>query len=302
MTNAQLEVFSLLAELRGFTLTAQHLGISQSAVSHALKTLEKELGVTLVDRQGGQIELTEIGQRVLPRAREILGLGETIRQEATDFRGLNLGSLRIGSFGPTSTIRLLPPILEAFKKDYPGIEVRIDEGPDQEVAQWIQERRVDVGFVVLPDDRFETYELVQDELVALLPKDSDLAAKTAIKPRDLCDRPFLMTEAGSAGVIGRVFSKAGLVPNIRFRTSQVMSTIAMVERGEGVAVVAELALPPIENTNRYHIRPLEPRHERSVGLALHDTRHASPATLAFVKTAQRLSGQHLRGPAPSFRN
>ena len=78
MTNGQLEIFSLLAELRGFTLVAQHLGISQSAVSHALKALEKELGVNLIERRQSGIQLTDIGFRVLPKAREILGLKESI--------------------------------------------------------------------------------------------------------------------------------------------------------------------------------------------------------------------------------
>ena len=289
MTNAELEIFSLLAELRGFTLTAQHLGISQSAVSHALKSLEKELGVPLLDRQGAQIELTEIGERLLPRAREILAASEAIKQEAAEFRGLKLGSLRIGSFGPSSTIRLLPKILESFRKQYPGIDVRVDEGPDEEVIQWIQERRVDIGFVVLPDDRFDTHELVEDQLVALIPNGHELAEQKAIKPRDLCDIPFIMTEAGSAGVIGPVFSDAGLVPDIRFRTSQVLSPISMVSRGDGVAVVAELALPPDDLAKSYHVRPLSPPRKRTIGLALNETRLSSPAAKAFVKVAGRFA-------------
>jgi DNA-binding transcriptional LysR family regulator len=289
MTHTQLEIFSLVAELRGFTSTAQHLGISQSAVSHALKSLEKELGVTLLDRNSAQIELTDIGARLLPKAREILGLTETMKQEATEFRGLRSGRLRIGSFGPTSTIRLLPPILDAFAKAYPGIEVRIDEGPDEEVVDWLLERRVDIGFVVLPDDRFETYDLVEDQLVALVPLDHPLAAKETVAPRDMCDIPFIMTEAGSAGVIGRVFSRAGLVPDIRFRTSQVLSTVEMVARGDGVAVVAELALPSNEKSRRYGVRGLNPRHTRTIGLALNEASHTSPAAKAFVKIAEQVA-------------
>ena len=272
MTNAQLEIFSLLAELRGFTATAHNLGISQSAVSQAVKGLETELGVQLFDRRGGQVELTEIGARLLSRARESLALAEAMGQEAAAFRGLQRGSLRIGSFGPTATTRLLPPILEAFGTDYPGIEVRIDEGPDQEVIQWIQERRVDIGFVVLPDERFETHEMIEDQFVALLPDGSDLATRDVIRPQDLCDRPFLMTEAGSAGEISRIFSKAGMVPDIRFRTSQIVSTIDIVSRGDAVAVLAQSALPPEGGARSFHIRPLEPRQRRLVGLALHKAR------------------------------
>jgi DNA-binding transcriptional LysR family regulator len=147
MTFTQLEIFALVAELRGFTAAALRLGVSQSAVSHAIKSLEQELGVQLIERQGATADVTELGKRLLVRVREILGLTESMRQEVALASGLNKGLLRIGSFGPTSSLKLIPAILDVFQKRYPGIEVRIDEGTDNETLQWILDRRVDIGFV-----------------------------------------------------------------------------------------------------------------------------------------------------------
>ena len=73
MTLTQLEIFSLVAELRGFTLAAHRLGISQSAVSHAMKSLEQELGVELLRRHQSAVELSDIGEQLLLRARAMLG-------------------------------------------------------------------------------------------------------------------------------------------------------------------------------------------------------------------------------------
>ena len=168
MTFTQLEIFVMVAEMRGFTLAALRLGISQSAVSHAIRALESELSAQLVERQQSSVEVTELGRRLLVRAREILGLAEAMRQEAAVARGLNQGLIRIGSFGPTASLKLLPAILRAYRARYPGIEVQIDEGPDAAVIQWVADRRVDVGFAVLPDERFDTVPLVEDQLVALL--------------------------------------------------------------------------------------------------------------------------------------
>ena len=70
------------------------------------------------------------------------------------------GTLRIGSFGPTASLRLLPPVLEKYSAVYPGIEIHVDEGPDGEVAQWLTDHRVDIGFVTLPDERFDTFPLM----------------------------------------------------------------------------------------------------------------------------------------------
>ncbi|MBC3205237.1 LysR family transcriptional regulator [Pseudomonas sp. SWRI111] len=290
MTLTQLEIFSRVAELRGFTLAAQRLGISQSAVSHAMKSLEQELGVELLRRHQSHVELSDIGEQLLLRARAMLGLANTLRQEAADARGMKTGTLRIGSFGPTSSIRLLPKILQRFRQAHPGIEVHIDEGPDRQVIQWLEERRIDVGFVVLPEERFDTFALLEDQMVALLPRGHRLAAQSALRLKDLCDDPFVLTEAGSAELVSRLFMAARLQPNIRYRCSQLLSTLDTVIRGDAITIVAASSLPDDASAG-YEKRPLLPAVKRQVGLAVLDQRQASPAALAFIKLATTVSQQ-----------
>ncbi|WP_016702455.1 LysR family transcriptional regulator [Pseudomonas chlororaphis] len=287
MTLSQLQIFSLVAELRGFTSAASRLGISQSAVSHALKSLEQELGVELIRRHQSLVELTDIGQQLLLRARAILGLAATMEQEAADARGMKRGTLRIGSFGPTSSMKLLPAILQRYRAAHPGIEVHIDEGPDRQVLQWLEERRIDVGFVVLPQERFDCFALVEDQMVALIPSQHGLAAKDSVSLAELCDDPFILTEAGSAELVSRLFLAARLSPNIRYRSSQLLSTLETVARGDALTLVAQLSLPEA-NDPRYRVKALSPPARRQVGLAVLDRRQASPATLAFIEQARSL--------------
>ncbi|AZD67344.1 DNA-binding transcriptional regulator, LysR family [Pseudomonas chlororaphis] len=287
MTLSQLQIFSLVAELRGFTSAASRLGISQSAVSHALKSLEQELGVELIRRHQSLVELTDIGQQLLLRARAILGLAATMEQEAADARGMKRGTLRIGSFGPTSSMKLLPAILRGYRAAHPGIEVHIDEGPDRQVLQWLEERRIDVGFVVLPQERFDCFALVEDQMVALIPSQHGLAAKDSVSLAELCDDPFILTEAGSAELVSRLFLAARLNPNIRYRSSQLLSTLETVARGDALTLVAQLSLPEA-NDPRYRVKALSPPVQRQVGLAVLDRRQASPATLAFIEQARSL--------------
>ena len=230
MTLTQLEIFSLVAELQGFTSAAHRLGISQSAVSHAVKALEQELGVELFRRHQTLVELSDIGAQLLGRARAMLGLAATLQQEAADARGMKRGTLRIGSFGPTASVRLLPTILSHFRQAYPGIEVHVDEGPDRQVIQWLDERRVDVGFVVLADtptdsERFDTVALFEDQLVVLLPATHALVASTSVPLQALCDDPFILTEAGSSELVMRLFSDARLRPNVRYRCAQLLLSL-----------------------------------------------------------------------------
>jgi DNA-binding transcriptional LysR family regulator len=217
----------------------------------------------------------------------MLGLANTLRQEAADSRGMKTGTLRIGSFGPTSSIKLLPRILQHYRASHPGIEVHIDEGPDRQVIQWLEERRIDIGFVVLPQERFDTVALIEDQMVALLPADHVLAGRGSLRLNDLCNDPFVLTEAGSSELVSRLFNTARLTPNIRYRCSQLLSTLDVVGRGDALTVVAESSLPD-DNDNRYVKKPLSPPISRQVGLAVLDQRQSSPATLAFIKLASRL--------------
>ncbi|WP_434610975.1 LysR family transcriptional regulator [Pseudomonas sp. D2-30] len=285
MTLTQLEIFSLVAELRGFTAAATRLGIGQSAVSHAIRSLENELGVELFRRHQTLVEPSDIGQQLLLRARAMLGLANTLRQEAADARGMRRGTLRIGSFGPTASMKLLPAILERFRTLHPGIEVHVDEGPDRQVLQWLDERRIDVGFVVLPEERFDTFALMTDQMVALLPAAHALGDRTHVQLKDLCDDPFILTEAGSSELVWRLFNAARLTPNLRYRCSQLLSTLDLVTRGNAVSVVSEGSLPLFDNPG-FVVRPLSPPIPRQIGLAVLDSRQASPATLAFIELAQ----------------
>jgi DNA-binding transcriptional LysR family regulator len=290
MTFTQLEIFALVAELRGFTAAAMRLGVSQSAISHAVKSLEQELGAQLIERQGATADVTELGQRLLVRAREILGLAESMRQEVSAASGLNKGLLRIGSFGPTSSLKLIPAILDVFQKRYPGIEVRIDEGTDDDTLQWILDRRVDIGFIQQPDDRFDTVDLVEDQMVALLPAGHRLADKKSVSAHDLANEPFIMPDAGCSTLIEPLFAAQGLCPQVRYRMSQVLTVLGMVGRGDGVSGMAELALPvDLAATHpNIAVRPFSPPVRRRVGLALRNLAQASPAAKAFVEVARKV--------------
>jgi DNA-binding transcriptional LysR family regulator len=291
MTLTQLHIFALVAELRSFTAAATALGISQSAVSHALKGLERELGVELLARSHSAIELTDIGSRLLLRTREMLGLAEAMRQDAADSRGLRQGTLRIGSFGPTSSLKLLPELLATYRSRYPDIEIYVDEGTDSEVVQWLNESRVDVGFTVLPDPRFTTVPLHEDQFVALIPSSEPVARRHAVSLNDLSALPFIMSEAGSGGLITGMFDAAGLKPMVRYRIAQLTSILGMVESGNGVSIVAQLSLPALaqEMYKGVAIRPLTPAVKRRIGLAVRDRQRLTPAADAFLEVAKELA-------------
>ena len=290
MTPTQLEVFVTVAQVNSFTIAATMLGISQSAVSHAIKSIEKDLGVTLFMRGKADIQLTEVGYNILARAHSVLGLFESIRQTANETKNLQQGVLKIGSFGPSFSAHLLPIILREFQKHYPNINVYIEEGEDHQVKSWVKERKVDLGCIILPEQELDHIYLTTDKLSVVVPATHPLNKKSKLGIQDLCEFPFILTEGTTGKMVMELFKQSKLRPNIRYTNIQVMSMLSMVSSGLAVSITAELSIPRGKQakTGSYVTKTLHPVVKREIGLAMQNIHHLSPAASAFVKTASTL--------------
>ncbi|OTG89113.1 LysR family transcriptional regulator [Acinetobacter sp. ANC 3813] len=290
MTLTQLEIFILVAEYQSFTAAAKELGITQSAASHAVKSLEKDWDVHLLIREQHQIELTHIGRQLLSHAKEMLNTAQIMQQEINASHGIQQGTLRIGSFGASSSIHLLPELLNAYRQRYPNIEIFVEEGTDHDVSQWIHERQVDIGFAVLPRTDLDTYPLLQDIFIALIPKSYPVAQQSALNIQDLQDYPFIMTKAGSQTHVERLLKQYQIQPKIMYQMSQLLTILNMVNLQEGIAIVADMSMTAdlLQLHPNVIKRPLLPNTQRQIGLAIKDANSASPAVKAFIQLAQQM--------------
>lgn len=282
VTDAQLQAFVTVVDQGGFTPAARQLQMSQSAVSHAVAALEKSLQVDLLVRNARGVQPTDIGRRVAEHAREALRRKALMRQEAETASGLREGVVTVGSFGPTSSRHLLPPILQGFAQRHPGLEVRMIEGSDQEVEQWLREGRVDLGFIDLPNDEFDAAYLARDEWVALLPADCPLASQHRIRPPQLSDYPFILSTGGCEEWVQKLLSQNSC--EIRYQIREVQMIVEMVGQGLGVSLKPALSLPDPPPPSVVY-RPLLPSRPREVGLAFVNRNRLSPAARAFLKAA-----------------
>lgn len=280
ITLAQLQTFSVVVDVGSFTIASEQLGMTQSAVSHAVAALEKELQVSLLERRRGNVTTTEIGKQVLSQAREIIALTERIRQSAATTIGLETGRLRLGSF-PSISARLLPDLLRRFHQRYPGIEVTLLEGTDQEVKDWIQTRTVDAGMVTLPTSkRFGTIELAQDEFLAVVSTHHKFASSSQIDVHQLSDEPFIMSKAGCGPFIKSLFRGANVTPKIQFEVIGLQTIFAMVEDNMGVTIVPSMTLPP--DCSKLHTISLRPNQLRRTAFAFLSEGSIAPILSAFL--------------------
>lgn len=279
-----------VVENGGLTRAAAELGCTQSAVSHAIAALEQELGFALLRRSRGGVKLTDEGERLLPAVRALLNSAEQLRQTASAIRGLESGTVRIGAFTSVA-VHWLPAVLGRFQADFPKVDFRLLNGDYHDVEQWLTDGSIDVGFVNLPCGvKCETIPLMEDRLLAILPKDSRFATYPKFPLVECETEPFISLLQSSDHDARRALDAAGVKPNVRFYTKDDYAILAMVEQGLGMSIMPELLLKG--RHDELLTLPLVPEAKRTIGLAVADGERAGPAVrrfadyvLAYVKEA-----------------
>lgn len=279
MNFSQLHCFVALADTGSFTETAYTTHLTQSAVSHALAALERELGITLFERNNkGVVALTGIGRSLLPHARALLAGAEAIEQGARAARGQVKGNLRLGSVPPVAS-PLLAGLLAHFHQQYPDIDVVLFEGTFQEVEEWLGSNVIDAGFVHHPTKGVESTALLSDELHVFVANGHRLHGRSSVTVDDLRDESWI---AQPTGCDSFEFVRKNR-PHIRYQASEGSTILAMVREGLGITILPRKMLP--DKLEGITAIPLDPPYAVQIGLAVRSMASASPAALLFLQTA-----------------
>ena len=273
--------FVKTVETGSFTRAAQTLCYAQSSVSKMIADLEREWGVTLLERGKSGVFLTSEGAQLLPFVRKILSQQQALEGQIGRMNGLETGVVRIGTFASVA-IHWLPNIISALQKDYPGIEYELLLGDYDEVERWIGEGRVDCGFLRLPaHGQFDTMLLQQDEYKLVLPPGHPLAKQETVAIEALNGLPFLLLERGGKTEVSQLLERDHVRPHVLFTTWEDFAIMAMVEKGLGLSILPELILRRIPYN--IEVRPLQKPYYRPVGLAMKKEAHLTPAVRKFIE-------------------
>ena len=273
--------FIKTVEYGSFTKAADILNYSQSGISRMINDLEKEWGISLLERSRAGVSLTSDGLRLLSHAKSLCDEYQKLQSEIDDLHGVHSGLIRIGTISSVAT-HWLPNIIRAFQKDYPGIDYELLLGDYTEIEAWIAEGRVDCGFLRLPTSHdFEIIPLCKDRLLAILPEGHALAECEKVPLKELCSEPFMLLEKGARAEVSEIFERNGLVPRIHFTTWDDYAIMSMVESGLGVSILPELILKRIPY--RIVIKELNVPAYRELVFALRDKKTASLAVKRFME-------------------
>lgn len=259
MNLIQLRYFVRVAEMGSFSKAAIELDIAQPALSRQVRLLETDLRVTLLQRTGRGVLLTDAGKRLYEHAIGILQLVAHAREDLSANRDEATGRIVIGL--PPSMGRVLTlPLVDAFKAHLPKARLAIVEGLSAHIVEWISTGRVDLGLIHNPDANpaIETLHVL-DEPLCLVSAAKGAARKLPALPlAELAKLPLVLPEHSHAirKLLETQAALAGLKLNIAYEVSSVSAILELVRCGHGHAVLAPSAIAASGQAAAFRMRPL----------------------------------------------
>jgi DNA-binding transcriptional LysR family regulator len=288
----QLDYFVAVAQQRHFTRASESVHVAQPSLSKQIRALEQEIGAPLFNRARGNITLTPAGETLLPLARRILADVGSARLQLQELTGLARGRLRLGATPSLCTI-LLPELLRQFRDDYPGVELRVEEGGSRDLVRLLANGELDLALIILPlhtgDPALVTTPILREPLVVAAPAEESSIRATSLRVRDLRHYPLVMFREGYdlRDATLTACRRARTEPRYSIEGGEMDAVLRFVEAGLGVAVVPTMVLADRPRLRRI---PFAPRGlTRQIGLA--HRRDVEPT--ATARAFQSILSQHL---------
>jgi DNA-binding transcriptional LysR family regulator len=242
----QMKAFHKVAATGSFTKAARELFLTQSAVSQQIRALEDEVGVRLIDRSGKRIRLTGEGEALLTYTERLFDLHEEIETLFGSLRTLQKGKIAVGATAVIGTY-FMPAVINAYHRQYPGIEMDLRMGNSEQILRMILDREVDLGIagMVKNQTTLKSVFIHREELLFVCSPRNPLAARKTVSLSDLDRIPFIWREKGTQtlALVQRWFQEnaADDFPHQTLSLANMEAAKRIVEEGYGVTIIPATA-------------------------------------------------------------
>lgn len=283
-----LRYFLAVARKGSITAAANYLHLTQPTLSRQLKDLEEELGQTLLIRKSHRVTLTPEGMLLRKRAEEIIAMVDKTQSEFVSLGNTVSGNVYIGG-GETRVMKEIATVIRDIQTAFPAIHFHLYSGNAQDVTERLDKGLLDFGVLIQPADlsRYQSLQLKgKDQWGVLMPKDSPLAAKKAIKKEDLLDLPLICSRQAIRRHIngnafshwfGEDFERLNIVSTFNL----IYNAALLVEAGAGYAISLD-GLTDTSRDSALCFRPLSPRLESRLAIVWKKDQVFSPAAQLFL--------------------
>mgnify|MGYP005762040215 FL=1 len=282
-----LHYFVTLAHMEHFTKAAEELDITQPSLSHAMTTLEQELGTKLFQKQGRGVSLTKYGQIFLKYAEEslrILDMGVRKTKEMTGQTGGVIDLAYIYTLGSEFVPRLVGDFLRAHEEL--SIRFHFTVGNTSEILAGLKDEKYDVAFCSMAEKepQIEFTPIATERLVLVVPKGHPLSQqKNGVSLEEAAAYPqvFFTKSSGLRPVIDHLFEQAKIRPRIAYEIEEDSSMAGLIAQNFGIGIMPDI---PVLRTLNVDILPLNlPKHRRYVYMALCRNHYHPPVVDKFIK-------------------
>jgi DNA-binding transcriptional LysR family regulator len=286
----QLEMLIAVVDCGSYKKAGETLNVSHSAIHRQIRMLEQELDDRLLVRNGKFAQITDTGRALVTLGRRIQQEISLFQQQIKKANQLETGHLRIGTGTGVLTF-FLPPVLQRFRKQYPGVEVRVTTSTGDQVIREVQNGKLDVGVAYGPKDMppgetVPRYELLyQEEFVMAVGRGHPLGKRKIISLADAAEFPFILYPKPShvRRQFDRVLESAGIVPHIimELENEEAMERMIAVDMG-----IAFLSKRRAVSDRIRQIRLRDLRFYCEVGLVYPSSEYIPPAVAEFARMCQ----------------
>ncbi|WP_099156869.1 LysR family transcriptional regulator [Virgibacillus ndiopensis] len=281
----QLRYFMEVAEREHVSDAAVHLHVAQSAISRQIANLEGELGVSLFEREGRNIKLTQIGKTFYNHCEIAMKAIDNAKKQIDEHLDPERGTIKIG-FPTSLSNHLLPNVISAFKNEYPNVSFHLRQGSYSFLIDSVKKSEIDVAFlgpVPKEDPEIESHILFTENILALLPLTHPLAERKSLYLTDLRNDEFVSFPKGFIleKIIIDACKQVGFEPKISSEGEDLDAIKGLVSAGIGVTLLPESTFH--ESTPRMTVKiPLEiPEVRRTVGVIKQKNKTLAPSEKVF---------------------
>ena len=282
MTLLTYQIFKTVSEAGSFHKAADLLGLTPSAISHAVSGMEKELGFSVFTRRKAGVSLTSSGNQLLPYVNAVLNSEESLQQAVAELNGLKQGTVKVGAFSSVCT-NWMPEIITSFGQKYPAVEIELFQGTYDDVAYWIKDGIVDFGFLSTSSAKDLPIEpFYRDPLLCIVPgnyEKEEPGERMTIS--EMSRRRFVVQRESTDADIQNYLKQNQLDISTRYHVVDDLSTVVMVQAGLGICIMPELVMTDIPYDVRMY--RMEPDAARIIGLAVRSPGHMAPAVRTLYR-------------------
>jgi len=301
----QLQAFEHLCQTGSFTRTAKQLLVTQSAVSHSLRSLEKEAGCKLIKKQGKQIQLTEAGERLLAFARPWLEEMKRVRDEIRSSDDQEVPRIRLGASDQICQF-LLPSLLKEFSNLEPRCKFEIRGLDTLDCLNLLSLNEVDLGLTMEPFPRSDYMFMpcFSDELVVVTYPEHSWAKKRIISWRDINEEKFILPNRRgfTFRAIQDFLSNKGIQINSFMEMNSSETTKELIKHKFGIGILADWFVAKEVESGELVSLPIGPRRLiRPWGISILKSHSLVTAERAFIKCVEQMGCRWMVNRDPSFK-